>query len=106
MSGCVQVADGVIVCSPSTVTFRAVRVCPSCGERRRQVGLIAVWYDPLWTCLGCGDEYSVEGIHPRPFARGWREEAKARARSLWNEAPPRPEAVEIARAMVAEYVDV
>src|SRR5687768_6003201 len=95
---CVEVAGGVIVCAPTTVTYRAVRRCPACREVRRQVGPFAVWYDTIWTCLGCGDSYSHEGILERPFARGWREREKARARRLWAEAPPRDEADRISQA--------
>jgi hypothetical protein len=102
--GCTEIAEGVFVCRPSTVTYRAVRKCPACGERRRQVGSFAVWYDTTWTCLGCGDSYDVEGIYPRPFARGWREKAKQKARQRWAAALPRAEAHRIAQAMVAEYV--
>jgi hypothetical protein len=91
----------LVICRPSTVTYRAVRVCPACGERRRQVGDFAVWYGTTWTCLGCGDSYDYdEGIYPRPFARGWREKAKARARRRWAEAMPRSEADRLAQQMV------
>ena len=102
--GCVEVAEGVIVCRPSSVTIRAVRVCPACGERRRQVGMCAVWYDTIWTCLGCGDDYSCEGIHPRPFARGWRDRERFRARRMWAEAPPRAEANAALAAMLADVL--
>lgn len=78
---------------PRTIQARTVRVCPSCGERRRQVGILAVWYDALWTCCGCGDTYSVEGIHPRPFARGWREAERRRARLAWYRAIGLPAAL-------------
>lgn len=104
MTPCVSVGDA-IVCRPSTLTLRAVRVCPCCKQRRRQVGLFAVWYDTLWTCLGCGDTYCAEeGRLERPFARGWREREKAKARQQWADAPTRTEADRIARAMVDEYV--
>lgn len=94
--GC-TVGEGFAICRPSTVTLRAVRVCPCCHERHRQVGSVAVWYDTTWTCLGCGDSYYgdsyyPEGIMPRPFARGWRERERAEARRRWDEAPPVAEA--------------
>ena len=99
--GCV-VGEGFAICRPTTVTLRAVRVCPCCRERHRQVGSVAVWYDTIWTCLGCGDSYHVEGVMPRPFARGWRERERAEAARRWRDAPPAPEARTAIRSMVEE----
>lgn len=35
------------------------------------------WYDPLISCLKCGDQWSGGERLARPFARGWRERAVA-----------------------------
>lgn len=82
----------VHICSPSSVTFRRVMVCPTCDTLRRFVGDAAVWYGTTWTCCTCGDAWSAEGRMPRPFARGWREEEAARARRKWAAAPRKAEA--------------
>lgn len=100
-----DLAGGVVsllICRPTTVTFRAVRECPTCKCRRRFVGLAAVWYGTLWTCCACGDAWGDGERLERPFARGWRKRSIDEARRLWADAPTRSEAARQFRLMV-EY---
>jgi hypothetical protein len=76
----------VILCAPETLWVRTVSHCPTCARRRRFVGMQQLWYDTVWTCLGCGDSWSGDERRPRPFRRGWRRESVADARARWTEA--------------------
>jgi hypothetical protein len=82
----------IIVCGGAVAYRRLVRVCPVCGERRRIVAAYdaSPYYAPSFTCCGCGDSWSDGELRPRPFARGWREEAKKKARRQWQEATSGP----------------
>lgn len=71
---------------PGTCYVRRIGNCPTCRQRRRVAGFDQLWYGPTWTCLGCGDSWSDGEMLPRPFARGWREKAIARAQGWWAEA--------------------
>lgn len=77
-----------VVCSPSQYPRRHVRHCPICKRRRRMIALDAVWYGPTVTCCGCGDSWTDGELHPRPFKRGWRAEAIAKAKRDWDAAGP------------------
>lgn len=88
------------VCRPATVTFRSVRHCPTCDCRRRMVDVWAVWYGSTTTCCACGDSWADGYRLQRPFARGWRKAASARARQRWADAPARSEAVEQQKRML------
>jgi hypothetical protein len=57
-----------------------------CKHRRRFAGLDAPWYGATWTCCGCGDSWTDGERHVRPFRRGWRKDAIAHARSIWDSA--------------------
>lgn len=106
VSGCQHVhLDGtcVTICSPSSVLRRSVMHCPTCGRRRRFVGRLFVWYDPIWTCLGCGDRWSAGERLGRPFRRGWREEQSARAAKDWAAAPTLADSKQQERAMFDAY---
>lgn len=95
----------LIVCAPTSVTYRRVRECPTCKRRRRFVVKTFVWYDPIWTCCGCGDSWSSGVRFGRPARRGWRIEATRKARSEWVAAPSRNEADRMQRRMLAPYVE-
>ena len=90
----------VHVCAPATVTFRMVRHCPTCQRRRRFVGDAAVWYGTIWTWCACGDSWGDGERLPRPFARGWREQASRLAKKRWTDAPPRCEAQRLFRDLL------
>jgi ribosomal protein L37AE/L43A len=92
--------SSVIICSPESCTYRAVRYCPTCEKRRRFVAMVFEWYPTIWTCLGCGDEWSEDGRQPRPFRRGWREDSKAVARERWASGVTRREAIDWLMAQV------
>lgn len=76
------------VCAPPTHWGRGVRHCPTCDRRRRFVVFFQPWYGGTWTCCACGDAWSDGERLPRPFARGWRTAAAARARARWATAAP------------------
>lgn len=78
----------VIICRPETFLRRRIAYCPTCKQRRRFVGREAVWYGTVWSCCGCGDTWDDGGRRRRPFRRGWRKEAIAKAKRLWDEAGP------------------
>lgn len=95
----------VHICQPATVTFRSVRHCPTCGRRRRFVGVAAVWYGATWTCLGCGDSWGDGERIERPFARGWRQRSIDIARRRWAAAPSADEARRLFALMVRQEID-
>lgn len=76
----------VIVCRASGFPIRKILHCPTCKQRRRFAGIDEAWYGPTVTCCGCGDTWSSGERSPRPFRRGWRAEAIARAKQRWIEA--------------------
>jgi hypothetical protein len=85
---CQQIAPNVIVCGigpkPSR---RVITYCHTCERKRRMVRTWGgVWYGDTWTCLACGESWTTEGRGYRPFRRGWRAEAIARARQEWATA--------------------
>lgn len=78
--------SGFHVNRPASITLRRVTYCPTCEQRRRFTGFDQLWYGPTWTCLGCGDSWS-DGVRlQRPFARGWRDKARRKARDRWEGA--------------------
>lgn len=88
MSGCVTLTPDVVVCGVGQNAYRRrVLPCPTCQRRTRHVEWWGgAWYGPTWTCVACGDAWSVDGRHERPFRRGWRQEARRRALAAWNAA--------------------
>jgi hypothetical protein len=78
----------IIVCAPETFLLRRILRCPTCRTKRRFVGADAPWYGPRWTCCFCGDVFGDGERLPRPAKRGWRKEAAAKAKRLWDEVGP------------------
>jgi hypothetical protein len=74
------------ICRPATFPIRAILRCPTEKRRRRFATLDAAWYGPTWTCCGCGDSFADGERLRRPARRGWREEVKAHAKQVWNQA--------------------
>ena len=74
------------ICNPPKTWIRRVATCPFCNERHRIIGMSQEWYDTIWTCCSCGDSWTVMERLPRPFARGWRAAAIAKAKQHWKEA--------------------
>lgn len=59
-----------------------VNHCPTCERPRRMLCESWEWYSAVWTCTGCGDDWS-EGVRgQRPFCRGWRQASIRRARKV------------------------
>lgn len=72
----------VHVCAPAPELVKMLRgYCHNCRQNRRFIVAFFAWYDPLETCLRCGERYSGEERLERPFARGWRERS---IRSAWR----------------------
>lgn len=90
---CYVIAPGVIACSPPDWTYRRIAYCPVCERRRRMVTTLEGFYGSTTGCLGCGDQWSDGEMWGRPFARGWRERAKAQLREKWANAMTREEAL-------------
>jgi hypothetical protein len=78
----------VIICRASEFLRRRIAYCPTCRTKRRFVGREAVWYGTTWHCCGCGDTWEDGMRRQRPFRRGWRTEAIAAAKQLWDKASP------------------
>jgi hypothetical protein len=66
--------------------LRTIGQCPTEERRRRIVGLDGGWWGVTWTCCGCGDSWQEDEYLPRPFERGWRQKAIAKARRHWADA--------------------
>lgn len=76
----------MIVCRPSRFPVRRRKKCPTCAKVTRFAGYAYIWYDTDWTCLACGDSWGGGEMHARPFRRGWRAKAQARAAEIWADA--------------------
>jgi hypothetical protein len=74
------------VCAPPTFPLRRITRCPNCKQRRRFSGYDALWYGPTWTCCACGDSWGDGERLPRSNRHGWRVEAAAKAKRVWDEA--------------------
>ncbi len=86
-----HVIDGAAVhihAPPPTSTRRLVDHCPTCRRRTRKVARCYAYYGALVTCCACGEQWSDGEMCPRPFRRGWRDEAAARARAEWKAVQP------------------
>jgi len=90
LGGC-QHHGSVLICTPSYVIERSIRYCPTCERRRRFVSTVALWYDPISTCCGCGDSWTYGQRDPRPFARNWRPGAVSRAKRMWENGSTKSE---------------
>lgn len=78
----------VIVCRGNGYARRAITYCPTCKQRRRFAVSDELWYGRRQTCCGCGDTWTDGQRNPRPFCRGWRVTAIARARQEYADAGP------------------
>jgi hypothetical protein len=76
--------NGGAICNGG-VAFESRRIgfCPIEGRRRRFYVRFQHWYGAEWHCLGCGDRWQDGELGSRPFMRGWRKEAIARAKRDW-----------------------
>jgi hypothetical protein len=84
---CLIVNDqGIYACGSSGIALRTIRHCPTCKQRRRFTGRDEAWYGITITCCSCGDTWSSGELLTRPFRRGWRPEAAAKARKAWPTA--------------------
>lgn len=76
---------------------RVVRDCPVCGIT--DSAFLIAWHTNPWYassgpapaalgtfCTNCGDAWREGELLERPFRRGWRQEAIARAVNLWEQA--------------------
>lgn len=83
-----MISSGVLVCWPDNRFLRRLyRRCPTDQCITEQVIRYEAWYAPTIWCCKCGDTWDAEeGLHERPFRRGWRREAARAARHLWHEA--------------------
>jgi len=79
----------VIICGASRAAVRRrVLPCPVCKRRRRHVIYYdwSPYYAPRIQCVACGDQWEDGELLARPFRRGWRKEAIAKAKHAWHNA--------------------
>jgi hypothetical protein len=81
----IEPADVNICFSRVDAEFRKVAYCGHCKRRRRIYGWAQEWYGTIWTCCHCGDAWCEGELLPRPFQRGWRQRAAAKATRRWAE---------------------
>jgi predicted amidophosphoribosyltransferase len=75
--------SSVHICAPSpTKTAKEIDLCPTCGKNTEFCVQYYEWYDPQEICLECGEEFAGVEMIARPFARGWREKNKERAKKI------------------------
>jgi transposase-like protein len=86
--------SNVHICRPKNCLARRILRCPTCKTRRRFVQALFVWYDSIFTCCGCGDQFSEGYRMQRPARRGWRDDAVRRAKQEWAEATSLREALD------------
>ena len=86
---CMTIEPNVTVCTAGIREIRRrVFDCPVCKHRRRFVVVEpeSPYCSSTMTCLACGDSWQDGELLERPFQRGWREKAKAKARGRWANA--------------------
>jgi hypothetical protein len=98
------VAMSGAICGGYDADFRRVQFCPTEQRRRRLYCTFAGWYGVTWYCLGCGDCWQDGERGSRPFERGWRAKAIARAKSGWRAAMSPREAHRAIRATICASV--
>ena len=76
--------NGGAICGGYDHIERRIQFCPICKRRRRFVGTFAAYYGFTWYCVACGDRWQDDELGSRPFMRGWRKEAIAYAKALWD----------------------
>lgn len=84
--------DGIVrlhVYAPRPTERKGFRVhCPTCNRRTYMLGWFYEWYGWTVTCLHCGEMWTGEEMHNRPFARGWRKHNIEAAKKHWRQVPP------------------
>ena len=85
------VNETMALCRPTWSKVRQpVIECFNCKVRRRCLARFQDWYGWTITCLTCGDSWQDGEMIERPFQRGWRKEAVARAKKFWREYKDAP----------------
>ena len=100
--GC-EFYTNIIICRPRGLTGRGIRHCPTCKHRRRFVRRWEMWYGWDEQCTACGDRWQDGERCPRPFVRGWRKEATAKAKERWAQALPSRDLDRSIKAYLAAY---
>lgn len=102
---CQRLAEGVVICrAPRGIVRRYVMRCWNCETDRRVVSVSqGMFYGSIQYCCYCGDQWSDGERGERPFQRGWRQKAIARARQYWADALTPREYNKVIDAEIAEY---
>lgn len=87
---CTSIGPSAFICQPTlggAIQRRIVKCWGICETETSRVVAVerSPYYGPTMHCLDCGDTWSGEGLFGRPFRPKWREEAKRRANSLWQQ---------------------
>lgn len=76
----------VHVCGPGLRNMRKrYRRCPSCECITEMVEQDGGYWGYMGMCCRCGDSWHDGEMLERPFRPGWRREAIAQHRQLWDE---------------------
>jgi hypothetical protein len=79
---CAKIGTAIVCGSWGNPNMRKVIYCPTCEQRRWfLVHWAGMWYGQDITCLTCGDSWADGERAMRPFVRGWRKEAIAKAKA-------------------------
>ena len=84
-----NIAVGAI-CGGSVVVRSHGQCWGACGlsdARQLVTHPTSGWYAPSTKCA-CGDEWAEGELMPRPFRRGWRQEAQRKFEKAWAAAHP------------------
>ena len=83
------ITSAVAICGGDYIYRRRVGECFGlCGIKDSAIVVSQgnPYYPSTHHCTNCGDTWSGEGLGYRPFARGWRQKAIAKALKDWERA--------------------
>ena len=82
---CKEIEPNLWLCSGSSFSYRTIRYCKFCGQKRRQLVTDTLWYGITVVCLGCGSVWDSDQGHRR-ISQKRRHQARDKARNHWKHA--------------------